>query len=117
MSQASQHVVERPGTKEDSVQDKCVETSVDDDYKDYGVTSDKMASESNVNYQDLKSRDMRYQDHMCSYISNLKDPSIPGIRWHWLSRAISTRLSGKMTVEKMAQEAICEYQMGQDLLE
>ncbi|KAM9685415.1 transcription elongation factor A protein 3 [Trichechus inunguis] len=119
----------------DSVRDKCVEMlsaalKADDDYKDYGVNCDKMASEiedhilelSHI-YQELKSTDMKYRNRVRSRISNLKDPRNPGLRRNVLSGAISARLIAKMTAEEMAsdelrelrnamtQEAIREHQM------
>ncbi|KAK1340384.1 hypothetical protein QTO34_018953 [Cnephaeus nilssonii] len=130
----------------DSVRDKCVEMlsaalKADDDYKDYGVNCDKMASEiedhilelcqgfagwpltmSHI-YQELKSTDMKYRNRVRSRISNLKDPRNPGLRRNVLSGAISTGLIAKMTAEEMAsdelrelrnamtQEAIREHQM------
>ncbi|KAK2496363.1 hypothetical protein MC885_001764 [Smutsia gigantea] len=130
----------------DSVRDKCVEMlsaalKADDDYKDYGVNCDKMASEiedhilelrqglagwpltvSHI-YQELKSTDMKYRNRVRSRISNLKDPRNPGLRRNVLSGAISVGLIAKMTAEEMAsdelrelrnamtQEAIREHQM------
>ncbi|KAB0361827.1 hypothetical protein FD754_005983 [Muntiacus muntjak] len=130
----------------DSVRDKCVEMlsaalKADDDYKDYGVNCDKMASEiedhilelcqglagwpltvSHI-YQELKSTDMKYRNRVRSRISNLKDPRNPGLRRNVLSGAISAGLIAKMTAEEMAsdelrelrnamtQEAIREHQM------
>lgn len=113
----------------DSVRDKCVEMlsaalKADDDYKDYGVNCDKMASEIEDHiYQELKSTDMKYRNRVRSRISNLKDPRNPGLRRNVLSGAISTGLIAKMTAEEMAsdelrelrnamtQEAIREHQM------
>lgn len=113
----------------DSVRDKCVEMlsaalKVDDDYKDYGVDCDKMASEIEDHiYQELKSTDMKYRNRVRSRISNLKDPRNPGLRRNVLSGAISAGLIAKMTAEEMAsdelrelrnamtQEAIREHQM------
>ncbi|XP_007459369.1 PREDICTED: transcription elongation factor A protein 3 [Lipotes vexillifer] len=113
----------------DSVRDKCVEMlsaalKADDDYKDYGVNCDKMASEIEDHiYQELKSTDMKYRNRVRSRISNLKDPRNPGLRRNVLSGAISSGLIAKMTAEEMAsdelrelrnamtQEAIREHQM------
>lgn len=113
----------------DSVRDKCVEMlsaalKADDDYKDYGVNCDKMASEIEDHiYQELKSTDMKYRNRVRSRISNLKDPRNPGLRRNVLSGAISAGLIAKMTAEEMAsdelrelrnamtQEAIREHQM------
>ncbi|KAM6218860.1 transcription elongation factor A protein 3 [Rhynchocyon petersi] len=122
----------------DSVRDKCVEMlsaalKAEDDYKDYGVNCDKMASEIEDHilesltmahiYQELKSTDMKYRNRVRSRISNLKDPRNPGLRRNVLSGAISAGLIAKMTAEEMAsdelkelrnamtQEAIREHQM------
>ncbi|XP_055253356.1 transcription elongation factor A protein 3 [Moschus berezovskii] len=113
----------------DSVRDKCVEMlsaalKADDDYKDYGVNCDKMASEIEDHiYQELKSTDMKYRNRVRSRISNLKDPRNPGLRRNVLGGAISAGLIAKMTAEEMAsdelrelrnamtQEAIREHQM------
>ncbi|CAI9165535.1 unnamed protein product [Rangifer tarandus platyrhynchus] len=124
----------------DSVRDKCVEMlsaalKADDDYKDYGVNCDKMASEIEdhilelcqgcgcLNCLELKSTDMKYRNRVRSRISNLKDPRNPGLRRNVLSGAISAGLIAKMTAEEMAsdelrelrnamtQEAIREHQM------
>ncbi|VTJ50823.1 Hypothetical predicted protein [Marmota monax] len=113
----------------DSVRDKCVEMlsaalRAEDDYKDYGVNCDKMASEIEDHiYQELKSTDMKYRNRVRSRISNLKDPRNPGLRRNVLSGAISAGLIAKMTAEEMAsdelkelrnamtQEAIREHQM------
>ncbi|XP_006862379.1 PREDICTED: transcription elongation factor A protein 3 [Chrysochloris asiatica] len=113
----------------DSVRDKCVEMlsaalKADDDYKDYGINCDKMASEIEDHiYQELKSTDMKYRNRVRSRISNLKDPRNPGLRRNVLSGAISAMLIAKMTAEEMAsdelrelrnamtQEAIREHQM------
>lgn len=113
----------------DSVRDKCVEMlsaalKADDDYKDYGINCDKMASEIEDHiYQELKSTDMKYRNRVRSRISNLKDPRNPGLRRNVLSGAISAGLIAKMTAEEMAsdelrelrnamtQEAIREHQM------
>lgn len=113
----------------DSVRDKCVEMlsaalKVEDDFKDYGVNCDKLASEIEDHiYQELKSTDMKYRNRVRSRISNLKDPRNPGLRRNVLSGAISPELIAKMTAEEMAsdelrelrnamtQEAIREHQM------
>ncbi|XP_053433127.1 transcription elongation factor A protein 3 isoform X2 [Nycticebus coucang] len=113
----------------DSVRDKCVEMlsaalKAEDNYKDYGVNCDKMASEIEDHiYQELKSTDMKYRNRVRSRISNLKDPRNPGLRRNVLSGAISAGLIAKMTAEEMAsdelrelrnamtQEAIREHQM------
>ncbi|XP_069935213.1 transcription elongation factor A protein 3 isoform X4 [Oryctolagus cuniculus] len=113
----------------DSVRDKCVEMlsaalKAEDDYKDYGVNCDKMASEIEDHiYQELKGTDMKYRNRVRSRISNLKDPRNPGLRRNVLSGAISAGLIAKMTAEEMAsdelrelrnamtQEAIREHQM------
>ncbi|KAM6179691.1 transcription elongation factor A protein 3-like [Erethizon dorsatum] len=113
----------------DSIRDKCVEMlsvalKAEDDYKDYGVNCDKMASEIEDHiYQELKSTDMKYRNRVRSRISNLKDPKNPGLRRNVLSGAISTGLIAKMMAEEMAsdelrelrnamtQEAIREHQM------
>lgn len=112
-----------------SIRDKCVEMlsvalKSEDDYKDYGVNCDKMASEIEDHiYQELKSTDMKYRNRVRSRISNLKDPKNPGLRRNVLSGAISTSLIAKMMAEEMAsdelkelrnamtQEAIREHQM------
>ncbi|GAB5574673.1 transcription elongation factor A protein 3 isoform X1 [Prionailurus iriomotensis] len=110
----------------DSVRDKCVEMlsaalKAEDDYKDYGVNCDKMASE--IEDRELKSTDMKYRNRVRSRISNLKDPRNPSLRRNVLSGAISAGLIAKMTAEEMAsdelrelrnamtQEAIREHQM------
>lgn len=113
----------------DSVRDKCVEMlaaalKAEDDYKDYGIDCDKIASEIEDHiYQELKSTDMKYRNRVRSRISNLKDPRNPGLRRNVLSGAISAGLIAKMTAEEMAsdelrklrnamtQEAIREHQM------
>ncbi|XP_051029557.1 transcription elongation factor A protein 3 [Phodopus roborovskii] len=113
----------------DSVRDKCVEMlsaalKAEDDFKDYGVNCDKLASEIEDHiYQELKSTDMKYRNRVRSRISNLKDPRNPGLRRNVLSGAISPGLIAKMTAEEMAsdelkelrnamtQEAIREHQM------
>ncbi|XP_036085851.1 transcription elongation factor A protein 3 isoform X3 [Rousettus aegyptiacus] len=93
----------------DSVRDKCVEMlsaalKADDDYKDYGVNCDKMASEIEDHiYQELKSTDMKYRNRVRSRISNLKDPRNPGLRRNVLSGAISAGLIAKMTAEAIPE--------------
>ncbi|XP_004631186.2 transcription elongation factor A protein 3-like [Octodon degus] len=112
-----------------SIRDKCVEMlsvalKAEDDYKDYGVNCDKMASEIEQHiYQELKSTDIKYRNRVRSRISNLRDPKNPGLRRNVLSGAISTGLIAKMMAEEMAsdelkelrnamtQEAIREHQM------
>ncbi|KAF0875585.1 ASAP3 protein, partial [Crocuta crocuta] len=110
----------------DSVRDKCVEMlsaalKAEDDYKDYGVNCDKMASE--IEDHILELTDMKYRNRVRSRISNLKDPRNPSLRRNVLSGAISAGLIAKMTAEEMAsdelrelrnamtQEAIREHQM------
>ncbi|XP_023578214.1 transcription elongation factor A protein 3 [Octodon degus] len=89
----------------DSVRDKCVEMlaaalKAEDNYKDYGVNCDKMASEIEDHiYQELKSTDMKYRNRVRSRISNLKDPRNPGLRRNVLSGAIPAGLIAKMTAE------------------
>ncbi|KAM5248614.1 LOW QUALITY PROTEIN: transcription elongation factor A protein 3 [Ctenodactylus gundi] len=113
----------------DSVRDKCVELlsaalKAEDDYKDYGVNCDKMASEIEDHIlAELKSTDMKYRNRVRSRISNLKDPRNPSLRRNVLSGAIPPGLIAKMTAEEMAsdelrelrnamtQEAIREHQM------
>ncbi|CAO2589569.1 Transcription elongation factor A protein 3 [Lemmus lemmus] len=116
----------------DSVRDKCVEMlsaalKAEDDFKDYGVNCDKLASEIEdhilMPYGELKSTDMKYRNRVRSRISNLKDPRNPSLRQNVLSGAISPGLIAKMTAEEMAsdelrelrnamtQEAIREHQM------
>uniref|UniRef100_A0A8C2YS75 Transcription elongation factor n=1 Tax=Chinchilla lanigera TaxID=34839 RepID=A0A8C2YS75_CHILA len=109
----------------DSVRDKCVEMlaaalKAEDNYKDYGVNCDKMASEIEDH---ILNTDMKYRNRVRSRISNLKDPRNPGLRRNVLSGAISAGLIAKMTAEEMAsdelrelrnamtQEAIREHQM------
>ncbi|XP_063091813.1 transcription elongation factor A protein 3 isoform X3 [Cavia porcellus] len=95
----------------DSVRDKCVEMlaaalKAEDDYKDYGVNCDKMASEIEDHiYQELKSTDMKYRNRVRSRISNLKDPRNPGLRRNVLSGAISSGLIAKMTAEMQTRSA------------
>ncbi|XP_051663159.1 transcription elongation factor A protein 3 isoform X3 [Manacus candei] len=113
----------------DSVRDKCIEMltaalRVDDDYKEFGVNCEKMASEIEDHiFQELKSTDMKYRNRVRSRISNLKDPKNPGLRRNVLCGAIEPALIARMTAEEMAsdelkqlrnamtQEAIREHQM------
>ncbi|XP_009874379.1 PREDICTED: transcription elongation factor A protein 3, partial [Apaloderma vittatum] len=117
----------------DSVRDKCIEmltaalrmdTVSGDDYKEFGVNCEKMASEIEDHiYQELKSTDMKYRNRVRSRISNLKDPKNPGLRRNVLCGAIPPSLIARMTAEvggwtaltllrnAMTQEAIREHQM------
>ncbi|XP_064897640.1 transcription elongation factor A protein 3 isoform X2 [Columba livia] len=113
----------------DSVRDKCIEMltaalRMDDDYKEFGVNCEKMASEIEDHiFQELKSTDMKYRNRVRSRISNLKDPKNPGLRRNVLCGAIAPDLIARMTAEEMAsdelkelrnamtQEAIREHQM------
>ncbi|XP_074970798.1 transcription elongation factor A protein 3 [Phalacrocorax aristotelis] len=113
----------------DSVRDKCIEMltaalRMDDDYKEFGVNCEKMASEIEDHiYQELKSTDMKYRNRVRSRISNLKDPKNPSLRRNVLCGAILPSLIARMTAEEMAsdelkelrnamtQEAIREHQM------
>nr|XP_014342219.1 PREDICTED: transcription elongation factor A protein 3 [Latimeria chalumnae] len=113
----------------DSIRDKCIEMlaaalRTDDDYKEFGVHCDRMASEiEDCIYQEMKSTDMKYKNRVRSRISNLKDPKNPSLRKSVLSGAISLSDIAKMTAEEMAsdelkelrniltQEAIREHQM------
>ncbi|XP_062450311.1 transcription elongation factor A protein 3 isoform X1 [Rhea pennata] len=113
----------------DSVRDKCIEMltaalCMDDDYKEFGVNCEKMASEIEDHiFQELKSTDMKYRNRVRSRISNLKDPKNPNLRRNVLCGAITPRLIARMTAEEMAsdelkelrnamtQEAIREHQM------
>ncbi|XP_071432692.1 transcription elongation factor A protein 3 [Pithys albifrons albifrons] len=113
----------------DSVRDKCIEMltaalRMDDDYKEFGVNCEKMASEIEDHiFQELKSTDMKYRNRVRSRISNLKDPKNPGLRRNVLCGAIEPALIARMTAEEMAsdelkqlrnamtQEAIREHQM------
>ncbi|XP_032936814.1 transcription elongation factor A protein 3 isoform X2 [Catharus ustulatus] len=113
----------------DSVRDKCIEMltaalRVDDDYKEFNVNCEKMASEIEDHiFQELKSTDMKYRNRVRSRISNLKDPKNPGLRRNVLCGAIEPGLIARMTAEEMAsdelkklrsamtQEAIREHQM------
>ncbi|XP_075294128.1 transcription elongation factor A protein 3 [Opisthocomus hoazin] len=113
----------------DSVRDKCIEMltaalRMDDDYKEFGVNCEKMASEIEDHiFQELKSTDMKYRNRVRSRISNLKDPKNPSLRRNVLCGAILPSLIARMTAEEMAsdelkelrnamtQEAIREHQM------
>ncbi|NXV21442.1 TCEA3 protein, partial [Cepphus grylle] len=114
----------------DSVRDKCIEMltaalRMDDDYKEFGVNCEKMASEieDHILLWGLGSTDMKYRNRVRSRISNLKDPKNPGLRRNVLCGAIPPSLIARMTAEEMAsdelkklrnamtQEAIREHQM------
>ncbi|NXI68155.1 TCEA3 protein, partial [Anseranas semipalmata] len=120
----------------DSVRDKCIEMltaalRMDDDYKEFGVNCEKMASEiedhilwgASICRGELKSTDMKYRNRVRSRISNLKDPKNPNLRRNVLCGAILPSLIARMTAEEMAsdelkelrnamtQEAIREHQM------
>ncbi|NXC57633.1 TCEA3 protein, partial [Aleadryas rufinucha] len=111
----------------DSVRDKCIEMltaalRVDDDYKEFSVNCEKMASEIEDHIL-WGARDMKYRNRVRSRISNLKDPKNPGLRRNVLCGAIEPGLIARMTAEEMAsdelkklrnamtQEAIREHQM------
>ncbi|NXN23023.1 TCEA3 protein, partial [Nycticryphes semicollaris] len=114
----------------DSVRDKCIEMltaalRMDDDYKEFGVNCEKMASEieDHILCGGLGSTDMKYRNRVRSRISNLKDPKNPSLRRNVLCGAIPSSLIARMTAEEMAsdelkklrnamtQEAIREHQM------
>ncbi|NXH19768.1 TCEA3 protein, partial [Bucco capensis] len=112
----------------DSVRDKCIEMltaalRMDDDYKEFGVNCEKMASEIEDHILELKSTDMKYRNRVRSRISNLKDPKNPSLRRNVLCGNIQPSLIARMTAEEMAsdelkklrnamtQEAIREHQM------
>ncbi|NWS26203.1 TCEA3 protein, partial [Polioptila caerulea] len=112
----------------DSVRDKCIEMltaalRMDDDYKEFSVNCEKMASEIEDHILELKSTDMKYRNRVRSRISNLKDPKNPGLRRNVLCGVIEPSLIARMTAEEMAsdelkklrnamtQEAIREHQM------
>ncbi|KAK0679832.1 TCEA3 protein, partial [Pygoscelis papua] len=114
----------------DSVRDKCIEMltaalRMDDDYKEFGVNCEKMASEieDHILWGGLGSTDMKYRNRVRSRISNLKDPKNPSLRRNVLCGAILPSLIARMTAEEMAsdelkelrnamtQEAIREHQM------
>ncbi|CAM5106332.1 unnamed protein product [Natator depressus] len=99
----------------DSVRDKCVEMisaalKMDDDYKQFGVNCDKMASEieDHILWLELKSTDMKYRNRVRSRISNLKDPKNPNLRRNVLNGAISPSLIARMTAEEMASDELKE---------
>ncbi|KAG6932505.1 transcription elongation factor A3, partial [Chelydra serpentina] len=98
----------------DSVRDKCIEMisaalKMDDDYKQFGVNCDKMASEIEDHiFQELKSTDMKYRNRVRSRISNLKDPKNPNLRRDVLNGAISPSLIARMTAEEMASDELKE---------
>ncbi|NWR93283.1 TCEA3 protein, partial [Furnarius figulus] len=111
----------------DSVRDKCIEMltaalRMDDDYKEFGVNCEKMASEIEDHIL-WGGTDMKYRNRVRSRISNLKDPKNPGLRRNVLCGAIEPSLIARMTAEEMAsdelkqlrnamtQEAIREHQM------
>ncbi|NXM00095.1 TCEA3 protein, partial [Tyrannus savana] len=111
----------------DSVRDKCIEMltaalRMDDDYKEFGVNCEKMASEIEDHIL-WGGTDMKYRNRVRSRISNLKDPKNPGLRRNVLGGAIEPALIARMTAEEMAsdelkqlrnamtQEAIREHQM------
>ncbi|NWI92301.1 TCEA3 protein, partial [Pitta sordida] len=113
----------------DSVRDKCIEMltaalRMDDDYKEFGVNCEKMASEIEDHILgEMGVTDMKYRNRVRSRISNLKDPKNPGLRRNVLCGAIEPALIARMTAEEMAsdelkqlrnamtQEAIREHQM------
>ncbi|NXX55677.1 TCEA3 protein, partial [Scopus umbretta] len=113
----------------DSVRDKCIEMltaalRMDDDYKEFGVNCEKMASEieDHILWGSWDT-DMKYRNRVRSRISNLKDPKNPSLRRNVLCGAILPSLIARMTAEEMAsdelkelrnamtQEAIREHQM------
>ncbi|NWR52824.1 TCEA3 protein, partial [Regulus satrapa] len=111
----------------DSVRDKCIEMltaalRMDDDYKEFSVNCEKMASEIEDHIL-WGAMDMKYRNRVRSRISNLKDPKNPGLRRNVLCGAIEPSLIARMTAEEMAsdelkqlrnamtQEAIREHQM------
>ncbi|NWY95654.1 TCEA3 protein, partial [Loxia curvirostra] len=111
----------------DSVRDKCIEMltaalRMDDDYKEFSVNCEKMASEIEDHIL-LGATDPQYRNRVRSRISNLKDPKNPGLRRNVLCGAIEPSLIARMTAEEMAsdelkklrnamtQEAIREHQM------
>ncbi|NXG52562.1 TCEA3 protein, partial [Psilopogon haemacephalus] len=118
----------------DSVRDKCIEMlaaalRVDDDYKEFGVNCEKMASEieDHILWRAAEGHthgtDMKYRNRVRSRISNLKDPKNPCLRRNVLCGDIQPSLIARMTAEEMAseelkrlrsamtQEAIREHQM------
>ncbi|KAJ7415733.1 Transcription elongation factor A protein 3 [Pitangus sulphuratus] len=123
----------------DSVRDKCIEMltaalRMDDDYKEFGVNCEKMASEIEDHilwggwgspgtvcwegahvgsrvvaphiFQELKSTDMKYRNRVRSRISNLKDPKNPGLRRNVLGGTIEPALIARMTAEEMASDEL-----------
>ncbi|NXF95515.1 TCEA3 protein, partial [Eubucco bourcierii] len=111
----------------DSVRDKCIEMlaaalRLDDDYKEFGINCEKMASEIEDHIL-WGAGDMKYRNRVRSRISNLKDPKNPMLRRNVLCGAIQPSLIARMTAEEMAseelkrlrsamtQEAIREHQM------
>ncbi|TFK13357.1 Transcription elongation factor A protein 3 [Platysternon megacephalum] len=108
----------------DSVRDKCVEMisaalKMDDDYKQFGVNCDKMASEIEDHIlwlaglrlglpAPLGLTDMKYRNRVRSRISNLKDPKNPNLRRNVLNGAISPSLIARMTAEEMASDELKE---------
>ncbi|NWU20364.1 TCEA3 protein, partial [Dyaphorophyia castanea] len=113
----------------DSVRDKCIEMltaalRMDDDYKEFSVNCEKMASEIEDHILcEGWGTDMKYRNRVRSRISNLKDPKNPGLRRNVLCGAIEPGLIARMSAEEMAsdelkklrnamtQEAIREHQM------
>lgn len=99
----------------DSIRDKCVEMlsaalKTDDEYKEYGVNCDKMASEIEDHiYQELKSTDIKYRNRVRSRLSNLKDPKNPCLRQKVLSGTIATGVIAKMTAEEMASDELRKW--------
>ncbi|KFV70716.1 Transcription elongation factor A protein 3, partial [Dryobates pubescens] len=99
----------------DSVRDKCIEMlaaalRVDDDYKEFGVNCEQMASEIEDHilwgawgpphiFQELKSTDMKYRNRVRSRISNLKDPKNPSLRRGVLCWDTQPSLIARMTAE------------------
>ncbi|NWJ11287.1 TCEA3 protein, partial [Crypturellus undulatus] len=117
----------------DSVRDKCIEMltaalRMDDDYKEFGVNCEKMASEIEEHILwdmpggslaegeqghhhsggGLKSTDMKYRNRVRSRISNLKDPKNPNLRRNVLCGAIAPGLIARMTAEEMASDELKE---------
>ncbi|XP_023796855.1 transcription elongation factor A protein 3 isoform X3 [Cyanistes caeruleus] len=95
----------------DSVRDKCIEMltaalRMDDDYKEFSVNCEKMASEIEDHiFQELKSTDMKYRNRVRSRISNLKDPKNPSLRRNVLCGAIEPGLIARMTAEVQTRSA------------
>uniref|UniRef100_A0A8B9QHY1 Transcription elongation factor A3 n=1 Tax=Apteryx owenii TaxID=8824 RepID=A0A8B9QHY1_APTOW len=81
----------------DSVRDKCIEMltaalRMDDDYKEFGVNCEKMASEIEDHILwGTRGTDMKYRNRVRSRISNLKDPKNPNLRRNVLCGAITPR--------------------------